>query len=112
MGADAFHVCYGLRWEINADAEEELSRLEAKGDTRQVGARTLGLGSWWGVTAEEDAYFLLVGMLVGHFGWQHQHDGRLEGTAIPRLMEETREKLRAAGLEGEPAWHFQFEPDR
>jgi hypothetical protein len=28
-----------------------------------------------------------------------------------RLMEETKQKLRAAGFEDEPAWHYQFEPD-
>ncbi|MBX6314434.1 MAG: hypothetical protein IRY99_16195 [Isosphaeraceae bacterium] len=112
MGADAFHVYYGLRWEIEADAEDELSRLESEGHPRQTAAREHGLDSWWGITADEYVYFLLVGKLVGHFGWQHDHQGRLERAAVDRLMEETREKLRAAGLGGEPAWHFQFEPDR
>jgi hypothetical protein len=112
MGADAFHVYYGLRWEIDANAEDELSLLESKGDLRQEAARRHGLDSWWGRTANEYVYFLLVGKLIGHFGWQHEHDRRLEDLAIARLMEEAREKLRAAGLGGEPAWHFQFEPDR
>ncbi len=112
MGADAFHVYYGLSWEIDADAHDELSLLESEDDPRQVAAKRHGLGSWWGLTTDESVYFLLVGKLVGHFGWQNQHDKRLEGVAVAHLMEETGEKLRAAGLEGEPAWHFQFEPDQ
>lgn len=112
MGADAFHICYGLRWEVDADNEEELSRLEARADPRQVAARTHGLGSWWGISSDEHIYFLMVGELVGHFGWQHRPVGRLEGTAIARIMDDTAEKLRKAGLDGAPAWHFQFEPKR
>ena len=111
MGADAFHIYYGLRWEIDADAEEELDRLEAESDPRQIAAQRHGLDTWWGPTADEDVYFLLVGKLVGHFGWQYEHDGRLMNTAVPHLMEETREKLQAAGFGDEPAWHFQFVPD-
>lgn len=112
MGADAFHVYYGLRWEIDANAEEELSLLESELDPRQIAARQHNLDSWWGFTAGEEVCFLLVGKLVGHFGWQHEHDGRFSDAAVTRLMEETQEKLQAAGLGDEPAWHFQFEPDR
>lgn len=112
MGADAFHVYYGLRWEIDLEAEDELSRLESRSDPRLVAARENGLDSWWGLTEDENVCFLLVGGLVGHFGWQHGHDGRLSDAAVAELMEGTRARLRAAGLAGEPAWYFQFEPDR
>lgn len=112
MGADAFHVYYGLRWEVDADSEGELSLLELVDDPRQIAAREHGLDHWWGTSADEHVYFILVGRLVGHFGWQHDHDGQLDGAAISELMEETRERLRAAGFYNEPAWHFQFEPDR
>jgi hypothetical protein len=110
MGADAFHVCYGLRWEVESD--HDLSRLESRNDPRQLAAKRHGLDSWWGSTTNEEVHFLLVGKIVGQFGWQHEPEGRLIAEDVPRLMTETRERLRAAGLEDEPAWHFQFEPDR
>jgi hypothetical protein len=96
MGADAFHIYYGLRWEIDAPADEELEILESEDDPRQIAAQSHGLDSWWGITADEEVYFLLVGKLVGHFGWQHEHDGRLVNAAVLGLMEETREKLHSA----------------
>jgi len=112
VGANAFHVCYGLRWDIVTAGENEVSLLERREDPRQVAARQHRLDSWWGMTTDEERYFLIIGRLVGHFGWEGEHDARLDGTEVPRLMEETRQRLRAAGFTHEPAWHFQFEPDR
>ena len=112
MGADLFLVYYGLRWELNDSAEEELSLLEERLDPRQIAARSHNLDCWWGGTTDEGAYYVLVGKSVGRFGWENESFGRLEDTEARRLMEGTREKLRAAGFEGEPAWHFHFEPDR
>jgi hypothetical protein len=112
MGADAFHVYYGLRWELDPDSDDQLSQLESESDPRLAAAKQHGLDSWWGFTAGEESCFLLVGKLAGHLGWQHDHDVQLGDAAMARLMEETRRKLLASSLEGDPAWHFQFEPDR
>ena len=111
MGADAFHVCYGLRWEVDAANEEEVTRLERRQDLRQVAARSHSLDSWWGVTTDQGRYFLLVGKLIGSFGWENEHTGRIEDTELMRLAEETKKKLRTAGFDAEPACHYQFEPD-
>jgi hypothetical protein len=111
MGADSFHVCYGLRWEVNAGDEQEVTLLETRQHPRQLAARKHLLDSWWGVTTDQQRYFVLVGKLVGTFGWENKHASKLDDAAITRLVEETKEKLRAAGLTGTPAWHYQFEPD-
>lgn len=112
MGADAFHVFYGLRWEVDANAEEEMSLLESRDDPRQGAARKHGLDCWWGATMDENVYYILVGRLVGHFGWQHDADGLIEPSDLAELMEETQRKLRTAGFVEAPAWRFQFEPNR
>jgi hypothetical protein len=111
MGADAFHVCYGLRWEVDAANEPEVTLLEKRQDARQVAARSHRLDSWWGVTIDQARYFVLVGKLIGNFGWEHKDAGRLDDTELARLVEETSQNLREAGFEAAPAWHYQFEPD-
>ena len=111
MGADAFHVCYGLRWEVDADNEQEVTLLEQRQDPRQLAARKHKLDSWWGATADQRRYFILVGKLISNFGWENEHAMRLEDADLARFVEETKQKLQAAGFDELPAWHYQFEPD-
>jgi len=111
MGAEAFHVCYGLRWEVDAANEDEVTLLEKRQDPRQVAAKRHKLNSWWGATTDQRRYFLVVGTLIGNFGWEGEHAGRLTDEAAVALVQTTKEKLQAAGFEDEPAWHYQFEPD-
>lgn len=112
MGADAFHVCYGIRWEVDGTGDEEVGRLERREDPRILTARKHGLNHWWGETTEEGRYFLLVGTVIGKFGWEGNHSARLGDAEAERVMEQTKRKLQSAGFDGEPAWYFQFEPDR
>jgi hypothetical protein len=113
MGADVFHVCYGIRWDIDGSDEVEVERLEVRQDCRVRAARKHGLGHWWGSTADEGRYFLLVGTFIGHFGWEGKTAVVRHGDAeLVRVMEKTKRKLQAAGFSEEPAWYFQFEPDR
>ncbi len=94
MGADAFHVCYGLRWEVDAANEQEVTLLEKRQDSRQVAARKQKLGSWWGITTDQQRYFVVVGTLVGNFGWENQHAAQIDDAELMRLVEETKQKLR------------------
>ena len=112
MGAEAFHVCYGLRWDIDATDEDAIALLERRSDPRQLAARRHDLDSWWGITTDEGLCFLLVGKLVGSFGWEGRHSAELGDQEVAGLAEEILPKLRAAGFAAEPAWHLQFEPDR
>jgi hypothetical protein len=112
MSADAFLVCFGLRWEVDADNDQEIDLLEKRKDPRQLAARTHQLNSWWGNTVDETRFFLLVGRIVGSFGLEGKNSLTIGGSEMPTIMDETRQRLRAAGFEEEPAWHFQFEPDR
>jgi len=111
MSADAFCVCYGLRWEIDGSNEEEVTRLEMRQDPRQLAAKKHNLDSWWANAADGDSYFLFVGKMVGNFGWESKHLMRIEDAELARIVNETKQKLRDAGLAGSPAWQFQFVPD-
>jgi hypothetical protein len=111
MSADGFCVCYGLRWEVDGANQDEVTLLERRQDPRQLAAKNYKLDSWWGLTTDQGTYFLVVGKLIGHFGWEGEHSARLGDAELTRVVEETRAQLQAAHLEGEPAWHCQFAPD-
>lgn len=108
MGANGFLVCYGLRWQVGAG---EVDLLERRQDPRQLAAKRHKLQSWWGVTTDQRTYFLLVGRLVGNFGWEGDHAARLTDAEAAAVVGETKARLKEAGFEEEPAWHYQFEPD-
>ena len=112
MSADSFHVGYGVRYEVEASDAANVALLEQRRHPWQLVARQHGLQSWWGVTTDEHRFFVLIGRLVGHYGWEGDATGQLANAEATAIMVETTERLRAAGIEGEPAWHFQFEPDR
>jgi hypothetical protein len=110
MNADSFHVCYGLRFEVDASNESEMMPLEEGRDPRQLQARQHGLDSWWVVTPREGTYFLFIGKRVGRFGWEGTSSGSLSDEELAVLVAATKLKLQAAGFAAEPAWHFQVEP--
>lgn len=111
MSADAFHVCYGLRWNVNSENEDEITLLEDRHDPRQLAAKRNKLDCWWGVTTDERVYFVLVGKRIAGFGWEGKHDLQMVHDELTRIAEDTKQKLRSAGFQDEPAWHYQFEPD-
>ena len=112
MGADAFHVCYGVRREVDADDAATVEALELQRHPWQVAAKQYRLQSWWGITIDERLLFVMVGRMVGHYGREGEAAGQLADTDAAAMVFETNERLRATGIEGVPAWHFQFEPDR
>ena len=112
MDADAFHVCYGVRLEIDAADGAAVEALELRRHPWQVAAGQHGLQTWWGTTTDERRCFVLVGRGVGHYGWQAEGAGRLTDAEAAAVAAGMAERLRAAGIEGVPAWHFQFEPAR
>ncbi len=112
MGADAFYVCYGVRLVVDADDAPTTKALELRRHPWQVRAKNHGLDFWWGDTVDERQCFALIGRLVGQYGWEGEPYRELSGAEVDRVVTETAERLLAAGIEGQPAWHFQFEPDR
>jgi hypothetical protein len=112
VSADAFHVCYGVRREVDAADNETVELLEFRRHQWQVAAKQHGLQVWWGRTIDERRFFVLVGRMVGRYGWEGEAAGQLADAEVGAVMAETAQRLRAAGIESQPAWHFQFEPDR
>jgi hypothetical protein len=111
MSADGFVVYYGLRWDINDSDEATVRALERREDQRIQSARRHGLEAYWGRTEQEDRSCLFVGKEFGCFGGEGQNVARVEDAELLRLLDETKQKLKAAGFVDIPALHIQFEPD-
>jgi hypothetical protein len=109
MGADGFVAYYGLRWDVT-DAEE-IRQLENRTDPRVVAARNNGLKHWWGVTEDQERYFLLIGSELGNLGWEGDSQRALLDEEFARIAADTRDRLHKAGFDSSPALHLQFEPD-
>lgn len=111
MGADAFFVTFGVRFEVDAQDEANIELLELHQHPTQIKAKDYKLQTWWGKTTDESKYFLLVGRIIGQFGRENSCDSSISVADSTRIAKETSLALRAAGFEGPAAWHFQFEPD-
>lgn len=87
------------------------SRWSSAGTRGRSQPSSTGSKCWWGVTTDErrfragrpDGWALRLG---------GEAVGQLADAEVAVLVAETAERLWAAGIEGPPAWHFQFEPDR
>ena len=112
MGADSFHVCFGIRREVNAAESAAIELLEKRRHPWQLAARQHKLQCWWGGTIDEEQFFALIGRLTGHFGWEGESAAQLSTAEASVIASETTARLRAAGFDETPAWHFQFVPDR
>ncbi len=110
MGADAFVVCYGMRYSLGLDADisdEALAVFEEDRDPRMVAAAKAGLKTWWGKETDGGEYFLFVGAVLGHLGIEWDMNRTIADPELVQAMERTRRLLKEAGLEGTPALHFQ-----
>jgi hypothetical protein len=70
MGADAFHVFFGVRHLIQS--EQELAALEDRTDTRLVAARKARLNTCFGRATDGTSHLLLIGYDLGTFGVENQ----------------------------------------
>jgi hypothetical protein len=112
MGADRFHVFYGVRQLFDGSDSTTRDLLENRRHPWQIAARQFKLEFWWGQTVNESEYFILFGKQVGNYGFEAEREGKLSDSQSITMMAQTRERLRLAGIKDQPAWYFQYEPDR
>ena len=112
MGADSVVICYGLRYVLGVDAEvtdRDIKSFEEGTDDRMVAARRVGLRSHFGRVTDGGEYFLLVGTLLGPYGVEGSERGHFPDPVMAETMARTKQLLKQAGLDGEPALHVQLE---
>jgi hypothetical protein len=108
MGADAFHVFFGIRQFVKSKAE--LEALENRTDPRLVAARKVRLKTYFGRLTDGEPYFLLIGHHLGTFGVNNQTGAAFSESEIQAVVEETRRRLEQAHLDPSGArFYFQLE---
>src|SRR5579864_5536514 len=105
MSAPTCLFFYGLRFDVDKGSIEA---LEERTHPTLVAARKVGLQHYWGNFAEPgERYLLFVGAKLGVLGIEHLPEVRIDESALTEKAQETRAKVREAGLSGEPAVYLQ-----
>jgi len=127
MGAEAFVVYYGVRYEV--EDPSELDMLEYSSMSRQSNngspidgldadqwhpkvraAVSVGLEWTWGITQEE-TYYLLIGKELGWLGWEHVGEVAIPTQELEATIAETKRQLHVAEFNEPVALHAHHEPD-
>ena len=109
MSANACVAFYGIRFEVAAD---DVEALESRSDWRMQAARKAGLKHYcdnFGLPGER--YLLFVGTKLAVLGPENAAEAKFDSAELQGMIELTRRKLAAAGLNGEPALYLQWLPD-
>ena len=108
MGADAFVAFYGVRFEIDEDADDfELYEDESHETIRR--AHDANLDTYFGRLTDGEPHFLFVGKQLSVLGVENDPDCVVSDLEFGRVQKETRKRLAAAGFSGEPALHLQLD---
>jgi hypothetical protein len=109
MGADSVYVYYGVRQTIPKDAVEQIEQLE--NDSHKVCdlAYNNTLHFTWGCLTDGEDYFLLIGHELGRFGVEGLHEQHFEDVRLTEIMEKTKQRLKAAGINEPPALYVQLQ---
>jgi len=109
MSAASCVIFYGLRYEISSF---EIEKLEARSDERVANARKVGLNSYWGnFGAPGERYLLLMGAQIAILGPENQAEVQISDSEFEAIVGSVRAKLAAAGFQGSPQLHIQWQGD-
>ena len=111
MSTDTFAVFYGIR-RLIID-EKEIESLELRTHVLQKSAQKNRLKLWWGPNMDahmkSDGHYLLMGGQIGIFGVENEKHLSLSDADLLALMEQTKSRLIAAGINEAPTLQFQAE---
>lgn len=99
MGADAFIVFYGVRYEIPA-TDESLEPFEMRTAPLYQQANRARLKTYFDRMTDGEPYFFYVGTELGCFGIENDSLKSYTSTELQRIITETDAKLREGGFEG------------
>jgi hypothetical protein len=106
MGADAFVVFYGTRYEVG-DADEA-DALDHHNDPRLAAAKRGKLDTYGGRLTDGEPHFLFIGRLLGVFGVEGETLKSYSADELAKIADQTRDAMAALGLPGQPQFWFQL----
>jgi hypothetical protein len=111
MGADSFYVYYGVKRSVVPDSPEmELLEREEHPIFSPIFSTAFDakLHVTWGRMTEDEDYYLLIGHQIGCFGVENETYREVPSAELRRIMEQTDQRLKQAGIAEVPALHFQL----
>lgn len=108
MGADAFYVYYGVKRKLEPDSPE-MELLERENHPIFDKAFDAKLHVTWGRMTEGEDYYVLIGHQIGCFGVENETYREVSADEIRRIIDQTDQRLRQAGIAESPAVHCQLE---
>lgn len=109
MGADSFLSFYGVKIALDQDDEAELDACGDETDARCIKAKQAGLDCYSGRMTDGEDYFLYVGKHLASLGLEHDQYVTHSLDSFATIATSINEKLKNAGFNGIPAFHFQFQ---
>lgn len=105
MGADRFVAIYGVKFEVGSADE-----VDSFAPPWRQAARRARLRVWSGRLTDGSPHYVVVGSLVGDFGVEgRDRQVTVTDSDLSTIASSTRERLKSAGVPGEPALHLLFE---
>jgi hypothetical protein len=108
MGADALYVYYGVKRSVEPDSSE-MELLEREKHPIFDSAFDAKLHVTWGRMTEGEDYYLLIGHQIGCFGVENETYRQVPTDELRRIMEQTDQRLRQAGISETAAFHCQLD---
>ncbi len=109
MSADVFIAFYGLEFPV-LDGET-LTDVEEQNDDRVVRAGEHKLDWWLGRLTDGAPFHLLIGKKIAQLGVEGSHEKSLTNSELDALVEQTRQRLEAAGFSEAPRLILKYESD-
>jgi len=107
MGADAFVVFYGIRYEIHD--EHEIDAVSENSDPRITAAKQGKLDFYMGRLTDGEPHFLFVGRRLGVFGVQNEMLKVYSAEDLARIAKHTEASIRSVGLSESARFWFQLD---
>jgi hypothetical protein len=109
MSADVFIAFYGVEFPVPDG--ETLTEIEEQNDDRVVHARAHKLDWWLGRLTDGAPFYLLIGKKIAQLGVEGGHEKSLAKLEMDVLIEQTRQRLAAAGFREDPRLVLKYESD-
>jgi hypothetical protein len=107
MGADAFIVFYGTRYQVgDADAADALNEHS---DPRLGAAKHGGHDIYIGRVTEDAPYYLFIGRRLGILGVEGETLKEYSAHDFAGIAKQTDEAITSLGLPGQPQFWFQLQ---
>ena len=109
MGADAVYLYYGVKRKIPLNDRDQIQQLEERTHPFYKLAYKHKLKMTWGRLTDGADYFVLIGQQIGQYGAEGTHEDSISDAQMMEIIENTKQRLKAADIVDFPTFIVQLE---